>query len=70
MIRIEFQRLRFLVVDDNMHMRRIVRQLLHGPLPLLAKDREGEGDAIHLVGHASRVTEGGPSANPLSAPVP
>jgi len=30
MIRIEFQRLRFLVVDDNMHMRRIVRQLLHG----------------------------------------
>jgi len=30
MIRIEFHRLRFLVVDDNMHMRRIVRQLLHG----------------------------------------
>jgi len=30
MIRIEFQRLRFLVVDDNQHMRRIVRQLLHG----------------------------------------
>jgi CheY-like chemotaxis protein len=30
MIRIEFHRLRFLVVDDNAHMRRIVRQLLHG----------------------------------------
>jgi two-component system, chemotaxis family, chemotaxis protein CheY len=30
MIRIEFHRLRFLVVDDNQHMRRIVRQLLHG----------------------------------------
>jgi two-component system, chemotaxis family, chemotaxis protein CheY len=30
MIRIEFHRLRFLIVDDNMHMRRIVRQLLHG----------------------------------------
>jgi CheY-like chemotaxis protein len=30
MIRIEFNRLRFLVVDDNAHMRHIVRQLLHG----------------------------------------
>jgi CheY-like chemotaxis protein len=30
MIRIDFHRLRFLVVDDNVHMRRIVRQLLHG----------------------------------------
>jgi CheY-like chemotaxis protein len=30
MIRIDFHRLRFLVVDDNAHMRRIVRQLLHG----------------------------------------
>lgn len=30
MIRIDFNRLRFLVVDDNAHMRRIVRQLLHG----------------------------------------
>jgi CheY-like chemotaxis protein len=30
MIRLDFHRLRFLVVDDNAHMRRIVRQLLHG----------------------------------------
>lgn len=30
MIRIDYNRLRFLVVDDNAHMRRIVRTLLHG----------------------------------------
>ena len=30
MVRIDFSRLRFLVVDDNAHMRRIVRTLLHG----------------------------------------
>jgi CheY-like chemotaxis protein len=30
MIRIDFNRLRFLVVDDNAHMRRIIRTLLHG----------------------------------------
>jgi len=30
MIRIDFNRLRFLVIDDNTHMRRIVRTLLHG----------------------------------------
>ncbi len=30
MIRIDFNRLRFLVIDDNAHMRRIVRTLLHG----------------------------------------
>jgi two-component system, chemotaxis family, chemotaxis protein CheY len=30
MIRIDFHRLRFLIVEDNAHMRRIVRQLLHG----------------------------------------
>src|SRR5881392_291139 len=30
MIRIDFNRLRFLVIDDNPHMRRIVRTLLHG----------------------------------------
>ena len=30
MIRLDFHRLRFLVIDDNAHMRRIVRQLLHG----------------------------------------
>ena len=30
MVRIDFNRLRFLVVDDNAHMRRIVRTLLHG----------------------------------------
>jgi two-component system, chemotaxis family, chemotaxis protein CheY len=29
MIRIDFNRLRFLVIDDNAHMRRIVRTLLH-----------------------------------------
>jgi two-component system, chemotaxis family, chemotaxis protein CheY len=29
-VRIEFNRLRFLVVDDNAHMRRILRTLLHG----------------------------------------
>jgi CheY-like chemotaxis protein len=29
MVRIDFNRLRFLVVDDNAHMRRIVRTLLH-----------------------------------------
>ena len=30
MIRIDFNKLRFLVIDDNTHMRRIVRTLLHG----------------------------------------
>jgi CheY-like chemotaxis protein len=30
MVRIDFHRLRFLVIDDNAHMRRIVRTLLHG----------------------------------------
>src|SRR4051794_8918989 len=30
MIRIEYNRLRFLVIDDNAHMRRILRTLLHG----------------------------------------
>src|SRR5215468_2595469 len=30
MIRIDFNKLRFLVIDDNAHMRRIVRTLLHG----------------------------------------
>jgi two-component system chemotaxis response regulator CheY len=30
MIRIDFNRLRFLVIDDNVHMRRILRTLLHG----------------------------------------
>jgi len=29
MIRIEFNRLRFLVIDDNAHMRRMLRTLLH-----------------------------------------
>jgi two-component system chemotaxis response regulator CheY len=30
MVRVDFNRLRFLVIDDNAHMRRIVRMLLHG----------------------------------------
>ena len=30
MVRIEFSKLRFLVIDDNAHMRRILRTLLHG----------------------------------------
>jgi two-component system, chemotaxis family, chemotaxis protein CheY len=30
MVRIDFRHLRFLVVDDNAHMRRILRMLLHG----------------------------------------
>ena len=30
MVRIDFNRLRFVVIDDNAHMRRIVRMLLHG----------------------------------------
>ena len=30
MIRIDFNRLRFLVIEDNAHMRRILRTLLHG----------------------------------------
>jgi two-component system, chemotaxis family, chemotaxis protein CheY len=30
MIRIDFKKLRFLVIDDNVHMRRILRTLLHG----------------------------------------
>jgi two-component system, chemotaxis family, chemotaxis protein CheY len=30
MVRIDFNRLRFLVIDDNAHMRRIMRTLLHG----------------------------------------
>jgi CheY-like chemotaxis protein len=29
MVRIDFNRLRFLVIDDNQHMRRILRTLLH-----------------------------------------
>jgi CheY-like chemotaxis protein len=30
MLRIDFNKLRFLIVDDNIHMRRILRTLLHG----------------------------------------
>src|ERR1035441_3118025 len=30
MVRIEFNRLRFLVIDDNAHMLRMLRTLLHG----------------------------------------
>lgn len=30
MFRIDFDRLRFLVIDDNAHLRRILRTLLHG----------------------------------------
>ena len=30
MIRIDFNRLRFLIIEDNAHMRRILRTLLHG----------------------------------------
>jgi CheY-like chemotaxis protein len=30
MLQIDFNKLRFLVVDDNLHMRRILRTLLHG----------------------------------------
>jgi CheY-like chemotaxis protein len=30
MIHVDFNKLRFLVIDDNIHMRRIVRALLHG----------------------------------------
>jgi two-component system chemotaxis response regulator CheY len=29
-VRIDFAKLRFLVIDDNAHMRRILRTLLHG----------------------------------------
>src|ERR1700678_1407171 len=30
MVRIDFNRLRFLIIEDNAHMRRILRTLLHG----------------------------------------
>src|SRR5215831_1111326 len=46
MISIDFSRLRFLVVDDNAHMRRIIRTLLHG---FGARDvREAEDGAAGL----------------------
>ena len=30
MVRIDFSRLRFLIIDDNAHMRRLVRVMLYG----------------------------------------
>ena len=30
MVHIDFNKLRFLIIDDNLHMRRILRTLLHG----------------------------------------
>jgi two-component system chemotaxis response regulator CheY len=30
MVRVNFNRLRFLIIDDNAHMRRVMRTLLHG----------------------------------------
>jgi two-component system, chemotaxis family, chemotaxis protein CheY len=51
MIRIDFNKLRFLVIDDNAHMRRILRTLLHG---FGARDvHEAEDGAAGLEGFAN-----------------
>jgi len=51
MLRIEFNKLRFLVVDDNVHMRRIVRTLLHGFGTREVHEAEDGGAGLEAFSH-------------------
>jgi two-component system, chemotaxis family, chemotaxis protein CheY len=53
MVRIDFNRLRFLVVDDNTHMRRILRTLLHGFAAREVYEAEDGASGLEAFSHYS-----------------
>ena len=51
MFRIDFNKLRFLVIDDNAHMRRILRTLLHGFGTREVYEAEDGASALEMFTH-------------------
>ncbi len=51
MFRVDFNKLRFLVIDDNAHMRRILRTLLHGFGAREVYEAEDGASALELYTH-------------------
>jgi CheY-like chemotaxis protein len=51
MIRIDFNRLRFQIIDDNAHMRRILRTLLHGFGTREVYEAEDGATALEMYSH-------------------
>ena len=56
MVRIEFNRLRFLVIDDNAHMRRILRTLLHGFGAREVHEAEDGAAGLEAFTHTCRIS--------------
>jgi two-component system, chemotaxis family, chemotaxis protein CheY len=67
MYRVECSRLRFLIVDDNNHMRRILRALLHGFGVREAYEAEDGASGLEAFQSYSRmIRDEGVSANPYT----
>jgi two-component system chemotaxis response regulator CheY len=68
MVRINFNRLRFLVIDDNAHMRRILRTLLHGFGTREVYEAEDGAAGLEAFTHymelAQMIRQPGANANP------